>query len=81
MAKKKNAPVITHAEILTYAIEYVQQQYLEADERAKKLEAEGNAEMAERVRETLGMKSKLLALGKLYEMEVGTSGITIDIDD
>lgn len=79
MAKKNNSPTITHTEVLSYAISWVRQQYLEADKQASAFEAVGNIEMAEKVRETLGMKSKLIALGKLYEIETGSDGLDIDI--
>jgi hypothetical protein len=72
MGKKNPIPVITHTEILSYAIQHVDMKYLEAEKKAKTAEDAGNHEMAELVRGTYPWKEKLVALLNLYRIETGS---------
>lgn len=64
MAKQKTLPIITHTEILTYAI------------RSLEAEAEKYAKMAEIVPEAKslaeGLEAKLDAIKQMYFFETGT---------
>ncbi len=67
---KKSDPVITHTEILCYAIRSALEDWRDIEAKAKAAEAKDPAFAAE-IRQTFPAKEKLTALCALYRMETG----------
>lgn len=69
---KRNAPVLTHTEVLAYAIQHVYGKCQEVEEKAAIAEQNDGHELADAIRKVSPWKEKLSALCALYEMETGS---------
>ena len=70
-AKKNNAPILTHTEVLCYAIRSAYADWKDIESKAKAADAVDPA-FAEEIRQTFPAREKLDALCELYRMETGT---------
>ena len=72
---KKNEPILTHTEVLCFAIRHLESEIKDIKLKGEKLfERTGNREMADGITNTLiePLTPKLEALKELYRIQTGT---------